>query len=165
MQKCRTLRFVPIDVRAKDGSTIKLKAEMDTGADECLISTSQFSKLEGAVLRDKSLDVNDAGGEALKLTSSIKLAFKIGTWSYGSEVRFWDMERDLPSGVDVLLSGPFLIHHGCVIVNPLLKRFSEENKEGFGLEDQLHHDCFLFGATSKTSQGMLKASRLLVPAL
>ncbi len=164
MQKCCSLRFVPIDVRSIDGSTIKLKAEMDTGADDCLISTSQFSKLDGAVLVDKSLDFNDAGGEVLKLTRSIKLAFKIGTWSYGSEVRFWDMERDLPSGVDVLLSGPFLIHHGCVIINPLLKHLSESNREGFGLEDQLYHDCF-FGITSKTSQGMVMASRFLVPAL
>ncbi len=156
MKECQSIRNTFIEVMGPNGKPLdlrKLRAEFDTGADECLMTQSCYLQLK-ELLKFKSGDLHIEGvteGE-IRMTQYVELNLNIGSINFPPGVKFWvDEELSEDAGIDVLLSGPFLAYHNVIYIDPKLQR--EIEKDGHpDLKIQKHFDFLVHGVPNRLTK-------------
>lgn len=130
----------------------KLRAEFDTGADECMMTQSCYQQLkERLEFQNGEREIRGATEGQTTMTKYVDLNLNIGSIHFPPGIKFW-VNETLPedAGVDVLLSGPFLAHHNVIYIDPKLQL--EIEKDGkLDLKIQKHFD-FTVGVINKMSK-------------
>lgn len=156
VKECQSIRNTFIEVIGPNGKPLdlsKLRAEFDTGADECVMTQSCYLQLK-ELLKFKTGDLEIEGvteGKS-RMTQYVELNLNIGSINFPPGIKFWvDEELSEDAGVDVLLSGLFLAHHNVIYIDPKLQR--EIEKDGHpDLKIQKHFDFLVHGVSGRPTK-------------